>query len=74
MNITTLQRAGRKRGEHETGSEQRKPRSVRSINEKGPPFGEPFSILRMVPAPRVEWIFNYLPLMISLKVNILFYL
>jgi hypothetical protein len=25
-------------------------------------------------APRVEWIFNYLPLMIFLKVNILFYL
>ena len=26
------------------------------MNEKGPPFGEPFSILRMVPAPDERYV------------------
>jgi hypothetical protein len=46
---------------------------MRPTNKKGPPFGEPFSILRMV-APGVEFIFNYLPAMVFMKVNIRFYL
>jgi hypothetical protein len=29
-------------------------------NKKGPPFGEPFLILRMVPAPGVENHCNYM--------------
>jgi len=30
--------------------------SVGPINKKGPPFGEPFSILRMVPAPEERYV------------------
>jgi len=33
---------------------------LRGENKKGPPFGEPFLILRMVPAPGVELMSKYL--------------